>query len=70
MNPLGNRGNEPTEGRRPSSGDGAGHAKGASRQSEDWLRSVVEHASDVLAVVEDDGTIRHVSPAVERVLGY
>jgi diguanylate cyclase (GGDEF)-like protein/PAS domain S-box-containing protein len=31
---------------------------------------VVEHASDVLAVVEDDGTIRHVSPAVERVLGY
>jgi two-component system, cell cycle sensor histidine kinase and response regulator CckA len=40
------------------------------RRSEDYFRSIIEHASDVIVVVGRDGHIRYGSPSVERVLGY
>jgi diguanylate cyclase (GGDEF)-like protein/PAS domain S-box-containing protein len=40
------------------------------RQSEARFGSLVEHASDVVAVVDEDGEINFQSPSVGRVLGY
>jgi PAS domain S-box-containing protein len=39
-------------------------------RGEDYFRTLVANASDILTVLEVDGTIRYVSPAVERTLGY
>jgi PAS domain S-box-containing protein len=41
----------------------------ALRQSEERFRSLVHNASDIIVILEADGTIRYVSPAIERVLG-
>ena len=35
-----------------------------------WLRSVVENSSEIVTVVDPDGTLRYANPAWERVLGY
>ena len=43
--------------------------RGASRD-ERWFRSLVQYSSDVVMILEAHGTVRYVSPAVERVLGY
>jgi len=40
------------------------------RNSEQHFRSIIENASDVIAVVGPDGLIRYASPSVERALGY
>lgn len=40
------------------------------KQSEEWVRSLVQNASDVITVVDAEGAVRYVSPAIERVLGY
>lgn len=40
------------------------------RQSEARFRSLVQHASDLITVVEADSTISYQSPSVQRVLGY
>ncbi len=40
------------------------------RCSEERFRSLVQNNSDIITVVDAEGTIRYVSPAVERVLGY
>ncbi len=46
-------------------------AKEALRESEQRLHAVlVQYASDVITVLEADGTIRYQSPAVERAMGY
>ncbi|HWZ57718.1 MAG TPA: EAL domain-containing protein [Gemmatimonadaceae bacterium] len=44
----------------------------AARDNEARFRSLVQHSSDVIAVVDPagGGTIRYVSPSVTRVLGY
>ena len=42
----------------------------ALEESEERFRSLVQHASDIITILESDGTIRYVSPAVERVMGY
>jgi PAS domain S-box-containing protein len=40
------------------------------RRSEERFRLLVQHASDMIAVVRRDGSIGYVSPACERILGY
>ena len=37
---------------------------------EGWLRSVVENSSEIVTVVDPDGTLRYANPAWERALGY
>lgn len=39
-------------------------------KSEELFRSLIEHASDIISILEADGTIRYESPAIEQVLGY
>jgi PAS domain S-box-containing protein len=39
------------------------------KESEERFRSLVQDASDIIIILEADGTIRYVSPAIERVLG-
>ena len=39
-------------------------------QSEKHFRSLIEHASDLIAILDSDFTIRYASPSHERVLGY
>jgi PAS domain S-box-containing protein len=46
------------------------HAEEELRRSEERFRSLVQHGSDIITVLDAEGTIRYVSPAVERVLGY
>src|ERR671910_2377808 len=40
------------------------------KESEERFRSLVQYSSDIITVLEADGTVRYVSPAVERVMGY
>jgi two-component system cell cycle sensor histidine kinase/response regulator CckA len=40
------------------------------RRNEDYFRSIIENASDIIAIVGRDGQFRYGSPSVERVLGY
>jgi PAS domain S-box-containing protein len=69
VNPPGNR-REDLTGTSLQGDDSTGHAEGASRESEELLRPVVEHASDVISLLGADRRVRYVSPAMERVLGY
>ncbi len=39
-------------------------------ESENRFRSMVENGSDVIAILDADGSRRYLSPSVERVLGY
>ena len=41
----------------------------ALRQSERWFRSIIENASEMVIVLEADGTCKYVSPACKRILG-
>lgn len=45
-------------------------AEEALRYSEEHFRSLIENASDIITVLQGDGTIRYLSPSTERVLGY
>jgi len=40
------------------------------KHGSDWYRTLVEEVNDLATVVDPDGTITYVSPAVTRVLGY
>ncbi len=40
------------------------------RQREEHFRLLIENTSDLVTILEADGTIRYQSPSVERVLGY
>jgi len=41
-----------------------------SRQNEEYFRSLVEDTSDIIAILNMDGTLRHDSPSINRSLGY
>jgi diguanylate cyclase (GGDEF)-like protein/PAS domain S-box-containing protein len=43
---------------------------GGTSRAERWLRSLVQNSSDIIAIYEDDGTVRYMSSSVERILGY
>ena len=39
-------------------------------QTESHFRSLIENASDIITIMEADGSIRYESPSLERILGY
>jgi PAS domain S-box-containing protein len=45
-------------------------AEDALRASEEYFREVIENSSDIIIILDRRGTIRYVSPSVERFLGY
>ena len=46
------------------------HDSGAPGEDDRWLRSVVENSSEIVTIVDPDGTLRYANPAWERALGY
>ena len=42
----------------------------AARENEARFRALVQHSTDVIAIVDVDGVIRFLSPAVTRIFGY
>jgi PAS domain S-box-containing protein len=40
------------------------------RNSEQYFRSLIENASDLITILDSSGTIRYESPSIERILGY
>ena len=50
--------------------EGLRRTKQALKDSEERFRSLIEHASDLVAIVSAGGTIDYSTPSVERVLGY
>jgi PAS domain S-box-containing protein len=42
----------------------------ALRHSEEHFRSLIEHSSDIITIINRDGTISYESPSLERVLGF
>jgi PAS domain S-box-containing protein len=40
------------------------------RRSAARFRSLVQNASDIIAILEESGVVRYMSPAVEKTLGY
>ncbi len=45
-------------------------AEEAVRTSERRFRSLIQNASDIITILEEDGTIRFESPALKHILGY
>jgi PAS domain S-box-containing protein len=41
-----------------------------SRNNEEFFRSLIEDTSDIIAILNSDGSIRHESPSISRSLGY
>jgi diguanylate cyclase (GGDEF)-like protein/PAS domain S-box-containing protein len=50
--------------------DESTHANGPWGEDYRWMRSVVEHSSENITIVDPDGTLRYASPAFGRMLGY
>ena len=48
-------------------GDGPRHSAGP---PDGWLRPVLENTSEIVTIVDPDGTLRYANPAFERILGY
>jgi diguanylate cyclase (GGDEF)-like protein/PAS domain S-box-containing protein len=54
----------------PHGTDEPTHASGTLGQDDRWLRSVVENSSEIVTIVDLDGTLRYANPAWGRILGY
>jgi PAS domain S-box-containing protein len=50
--------------------DAVARREGELQAREEWFRSVVQHSTDMIAIVDGAGRIIYLSPAAERVLGY
>ena len=48
----------------------AERALGPSKEGESWLRSVVHNSTEIIQILDPDGTLRYANAAFERVLGY
>jgi PAS domain-containing protein len=46
------------------------HDNGTPGEGDRWLRSVLENSSEIIKIVDPDGTLRYASPAFDRILGY
>ncbi len=46
------------------------YVNGSPGEDNRWLRSVVENSSEIVTIVDVDGTLRYASPAFGRVLGH
>ena len=46
------------------------HTEAAGRQNEARLHALVQHSSDVIMIVDPDGTLRYVSPSMMTVFGH
>ena len=51
-------------------GDEPTHTIGMPGDSDDWLRFVIQNSSEIVKVVDPDGTLRYANPAFGRILGY
>ena len=49
---------------------GAWHANGTPGEDGRWLRSVVEHSSEMVTIVQPNGTLGYANPAWGRALGH
>src|SRR5215211_7139411 len=45
-------------------------AENAVKKSRERLRTLLQSTSDIITLLEADGTVRYISPALERVTGY
>ncbi len=45
-------------------------AEEAVRKGEELFRNVIESSTDIISILSDEGTVRYVSPAVTRLLGW
>ncbi len=46
------------------------NSEGELIRTKEWFRSLTEHGSDLITVIDPQGTILYNSPSIERVLGY
>ncbi|MBI3758101.1 MAG: PAS domain S-box protein [Deltaproteobacteria bacterium] len=46
------------------------HAEDSLQRSEELFRSLIEDASDLISILDNDGTVLYVSPSHQRVLSY
>jgi PAS domain S-box-containing protein len=51
-------------------GGGRAHVKGLPNEDDRWLRCALEHSSEIVKIVDLDGTLRYASPSFGRILGY
>jgi PAS domain S-box-containing protein len=45
-------------------------AEAALRREEEYFRALIEHATDIIGILSQDGTVRYLSPSITPVLGY
>lgn len=46
------------------------HEEKSLAEQQEYYSSLVENSSDVISIIEEDGTIRYQSPSVEKIFGY
>ena len=47
-----------------------GRAEDALRRNENAFRSLIDNSSDVIVILDPDGSYRYCSPSIQRILGY